>query len=55
MKFLGIVLIALAMIGFIATVWTAFANGFGWSLLAIGGCMMVGLAGVGCLERSLDK
>lgn len=55
MKFLGIVLVALAIIGFVATVWTSFANGVGWSILAVLACAMVGLAGVGCLERSIDK
>ena len=55
MKVLGITLLAIAIISGIATIWTSFANGCGWSLLALGGCVMVGLAGVGCMERSVDR
>jgi hypothetical protein len=55
MKVLGIALLALAIIGGIAVIWTSFANGVGWSLIALMGCAMVGLAGVGCLERSTDR
>ncbi len=55
MKVLGIILLALAIIGGIAVIWTSFANGVGWSLIALMGCAMVGLAGVGCLERSMDR
>lgn len=53
MKFLGWVLIVLALVGGIATIWTSFANGTGWSLLALAGCVMVGLAGTGLIERSM--
>lgn len=55
MKFLGITLIAIALIGFVATIWTSFALGVGWSILAVLGCAMVGIAGVGCIERSMDR
>ena len=55
MKVLGIILLALAVMGFVATIWTAFANGIGWTILALCGCVIVGLAGTGCLERSMDR
>ena len=53
MRILGFGLIALALIGGAVTVWNAFTLGFGWSLIAIGGCVMVGLAGTGIIERSM--
>ncbi len=53
MRILGISIIALAVMGGAVTVWNAFALGFGWSLIAICGCVAVGLAGTGLIERSM--